>query len=171
MKKGIYFGTLPTSLPEERRLELVKEAGFDGVELPQSPTDEDSRIAKMQDGRTHLAHKAEHAVDMDSQAIVAVTLVWFIRDEQRRRQERQRDVSLGQHRVALGALRAQIGPAQPGSHPARGQRAVAEQRVVKGQHVGRAVVGMHRHRPQHGARQPTVERPIPACGVHPSSHQ
>jgi hexulose-6-phosphate isomerase len=37
VKKGIYFGTLPTSLPEERRLELVKEAGFDGVELPQSP--------------------------------------------------------------------------------------------------------------------------------------
>ena len=28
----------------------------------------------MKDGRTHLAHKAEHAVDMDSQAIVAVTL-------------------------------------------------------------------------------------------------
>ena len=28
----------------------------------------------MKDGRTHLAHKAEQAVDMDSQAIVAVTL-------------------------------------------------------------------------------------------------
>jgi transposase len=28
-----------------------------------SPADEDARIAKMKDGRTHLAHKAEHAVD------------------------------------------------------------------------------------------------------------
>jgi len=28
----------------------------------------------MKDGRTHLAHKAEHAVDMDTQAIVAVTV-------------------------------------------------------------------------------------------------
>ncbi len=28
----------------------------------------------MKDGRTHLAHKAEHAVDMKSGAIVAVTL-------------------------------------------------------------------------------------------------
>ena len=28
----------------------------------------------MKDGRTHLAHKAEHAVDMDTGAIVAVTL-------------------------------------------------------------------------------------------------
>ncbi len=36
--------------------------------------DEDARIAKMKDGRTHLAHKAEHAVDMDTGAVVAVTL-------------------------------------------------------------------------------------------------
>jgi transposase len=40
----------------------------------QSPADEDARIAKMTDGRTHLAHKAEHAVDLDTGAIVAVTL-------------------------------------------------------------------------------------------------
>ena len=39
-----------------------------------SPTDPDARIAKMKDGRTHLAHKAEHAVDLASGAIVAVTL-------------------------------------------------------------------------------------------------
>ena len=39
-----------------------------------SPVDEDARIAKMKDGRTHLAHKAEHAVDLDTGAIVAVTL-------------------------------------------------------------------------------------------------
>ena len=39
-----------------------------------SPTDQDSRIAKMKDGSTHLAHKAEHAVDLDTGAVVAVTL-------------------------------------------------------------------------------------------------
>jgi transposase len=39
-----------------------------------SPADGDARIAKMKDGRTRLAHKAEHAVDMDTGAIVAVTL-------------------------------------------------------------------------------------------------
>ncbi|HEY1208618.1 MAG TPA: transposase [Terracidiphilus sp.] len=39
-----------------------------------SPGDEDARIAKMKDGRTHLAHKAEHAVDLDTGAVVAVTL-------------------------------------------------------------------------------------------------
>src|SRR6266481_1973669 len=39
-----------------------------------SPTDGDARIAKMKDGSTHLAHKAEHAVDLDTGAILAVTL-------------------------------------------------------------------------------------------------
>ena len=39
-----------------------------------SPADEDARITKMKDGRTHLAHKAEHAVDLDTGAVVAVTL-------------------------------------------------------------------------------------------------
>jgi transposase len=39
-----------------------------------SPADADARITKMKDGRTHLAHKAEHAVDLTSGAIVAVTL-------------------------------------------------------------------------------------------------
>ena len=39
-----------------------------------SPSDPDARIAKMKDGRTHLAHKAEHAVDLSSGALVAVTL-------------------------------------------------------------------------------------------------
>ena len=38
------------------------------------PHDPDARITKMKDGRTHLAHKVENAVDMDTQAIVAVTL-------------------------------------------------------------------------------------------------
>ncbi len=37
----------------------------------QSPTDLDARIAKLKDGRTHLAYKPEHAVDLDSGAVVA----------------------------------------------------------------------------------------------------
>jgi transposase len=39
-----------------------------------SPSDPDARITRMKDGRTHLAHKAEHAVDVDTGAIVAVTV-------------------------------------------------------------------------------------------------
>jgi transposase len=39
-----------------------------------NPYDPDARIAKMKDGSTHLAHKAEHAVDLSSGALLAVTL-------------------------------------------------------------------------------------------------
>jgi transposase len=40
----------------------------------QSATDADSRIAKMKDGRTHLAYKAEHAVDLDSGLVLAAAV-------------------------------------------------------------------------------------------------
>jgi transposase len=40
----------------------------------ENPHDPDAKIAKMKDGRTHLAHKAEHAVDMESGCVLAVTL-------------------------------------------------------------------------------------------------
>ncbi len=36
-----------------------------------SPTDPESRITKMKDGRTHLAYKAEHTVDLESELVVA----------------------------------------------------------------------------------------------------
>src|SRR4051812_38356024 len=40
----------------------------------QNPHDPDAQITKMKDGRTHLAHKAEHAVDLDTGALLAVTV-------------------------------------------------------------------------------------------------
>lgn len=39
-----------------------------------NPFDPDAKVTKMKDGRTHLAHKAEHAVDLETGAVVAVTL-------------------------------------------------------------------------------------------------
>ena len=39
-----------------------------------SPTDPEARIAKLKDGRTHLAYKPEHAVDLDTEAIVAAEI-------------------------------------------------------------------------------------------------
>jgi len=40
----------------------------------QSATDPDARIARTKDGRTHLAYKPEHAVDIDTGAIVVATM-------------------------------------------------------------------------------------------------
>ena len=86
------FGATPASSYEEFLTGLAKASG---IETPtredlarldrkrkkrisnkdwKSPADADARIAKMKDGRTHLAHKAEHAVDLETGAVVAVTL-------------------------------------------------------------------------------------------------
>ena len=39
-----------------------------------SPTDSDSRIAKMKDGRTHLAYKAEHVIDLETELVLAAPI-------------------------------------------------------------------------------------------------
>jgi len=39
-----------------------------------NPSDPDAKVTQMKDGRTHLAHKVEHAVDLDTGALIAVTL-------------------------------------------------------------------------------------------------
>jgi len=39
-----------------------------------SPTDGDSRIAKMKDGRTHLAYKAEHVVNLETEVVLAAPI-------------------------------------------------------------------------------------------------
>ncbi len=41
----------------------------------ESSSDPDSRVAKMKDGTTHLAYKAEHVVDLDSDIIVAAVVL------------------------------------------------------------------------------------------------
>jgi transposase len=40
----------------------------------ESKTDPDSRIARMKDGTTHLAYKAEHVVDLDTEVILAAEI-------------------------------------------------------------------------------------------------
>ena len=64
---------------------LPRLASESGIETPtrakkgsnqewEHPQDPDARITKMKDGRTHLAHKVEHAVDMKTGAVLAVTV-------------------------------------------------------------------------------------------------
>jgi hypothetical protein len=65
----------PTYLTREQLAKLNRQGKKKGSNDEwQHPHDPDARITKMKDGRTHLAHKAEHAVDMETGAIVAVTL-------------------------------------------------------------------------------------------------
>ena len=48
-----------------------KKVGNDEWEAPH---DADARIAQMKDGRTHLAYKAEHVVDLESELVVAAEI-------------------------------------------------------------------------------------------------
>jgi transposase len=59
-----------------RRLDRGRKDKKVSNEQWESPSDPDARIAKMKDGRTHLAYKAEHAVDVVSEAIVATTVTF-----------------------------------------------------------------------------------------------
>jgi transposase len=59
-----------------RRLDRNRPDKKVSNQIWQSPIDPDSRIAKMKDGRTHLAYKAEHAVDVVTEAIVATTVTF-----------------------------------------------------------------------------------------------
>jgi transposase len=55
-------------LDRERKGKRLSNAGW------ASPSDPEARIAKLKDGRTRLAHKPEHAVDLDSGAIIAAEI-------------------------------------------------------------------------------------------------
>jgi transposase len=58
---------------DARRLDRKRKKSVSNDEWV-SETDPDSRIAKMKDGRTHLAYKAEHAVDLDTDLVVAASV-------------------------------------------------------------------------------------------------
>lgn len=40
----------------------------------ENPNDKDARVTKMKDGRTHLAYKTEHAIDLDTGALVGAAI-------------------------------------------------------------------------------------------------
>jgi transposase len=56
---------------EARRFDKTRKKKMSNEEW-ESQSDPESKIAKMKDGRTHLAYKAEHAVDLDSGLLVSV---------------------------------------------------------------------------------------------------
>ncbi len=57
-----------------RKFDKKREGKTCSNEDWESKSDPDARIAKMKDGRTHLAYKAEHVVDLDSEVILAAEI-------------------------------------------------------------------------------------------------
>jgi transposase len=88
-----------------RRLDRGRKDKKVSNEQWESPTDPDSRIAKMKDGRTHLAYKAEHAVDVVSEAIVATTVTFADRSDP---QSAPVTLSLAEANLVLAGSKAEI---------------------------------------------------------------
>ena len=91
-----------------RRLDRARKDKRVSNEQWESPTDPDSRIAKMKDGRTHLAYKAEHAVDLVSEAIVATTVTFADKSDP---QSAPVTLSLAEANLVLSGSQTQIAEA------------------------------------------------------------
>jgi transposase len=96
-----------------------------------NPHDQDARITKMKDGRTHLAHKAEHAVDMDTGAVVAVTLQEAHRGDTTTVKE-----TLAEAGAAIAELIEREAEAQPLEKPQVNLGGIEEVVADKGYHSG-----------------------------------
>ena len=99
-----------------------------------SPSDEDARIAKMKDGRTHLAHKAEHAVDLDSGAVVAVTLQGADKGD-----TTTLDETLSEAGMAVAELVGREAEQRPDEQPKVNVHGIEEVVADKGYHSGAVV--------------------------------
>jgi transposase len=67
-------GDEPPSDEELRRFDKQRKDKKVSNDEWVSETDPDSRIARMKDGTTHLAYKAEHAVDLESELLIAAEI-------------------------------------------------------------------------------------------------
>ncbi len=99
-----------------------------------SPTDADARITKMKDGRTHLAHKAEHAVDLDTGAVVAVTL-----QEADKGDTTTVDVTLCEAGDTVAELAVRDAELHPDDKPKVNVEGIEEVVADKGYHSGAAL--------------------------------
>ena len=59
---------------ELRRFDRSRKGKKVTNEQWKSPADDDARIVKMKDGRTHLGYKAEHTLDLESEFVLSATV-------------------------------------------------------------------------------------------------
>jgi transposase len=91
----------------------------------ESPVDPDARITKMKDGTTHLAYKAEHAVDLETEMLVAVEICQTTQGDA---QTLEDTAHLAQHNLQQAGSDVQVEDvvADKGYHSARGLADMAE---------------------------------------------
>ena len=102
-----------------------------------STSDADARIAKMKDGSTHMAHKAEHAVDMESGAVIAVTLQAADQGDTTTIHE-----TLAEAGETVAALIEREAEKTPEAKPQVSINGITEIVADKGYHSGKAVMAL-----------------------------
>ena len=70
---GVYVNYLGEGEGEARRLDRRRKKRVSNKDW-ESKSDPANRIMKMKDGRTHLAYKAEHVIDLESEVVAAATI-------------------------------------------------------------------------------------------------
>jgi transposase len=73
---GVVAAEDTPTIDEIKRFDKSRKGKKVSNEDWESPSDSDSRIAKMKDGTTHLAYKAEHAVDLKTEMIVSAEVYY-----------------------------------------------------------------------------------------------
>jgi transposase len=73
-EEGLAKSDEQPSVEELRRFDKSRKNKTVSNDEWKSPTDPDARIARMKDGTTHLAYKAEHVIDLDTEMILAAEL-------------------------------------------------------------------------------------------------
>jgi transposase len=94
----------------------------------ESPTDPDSRIARMKDGTTHLAYKAEHVVDLDSEVILAAEIYYATQSDKT-------------------TLEDSLQTAQMQQVEAGSEAVIAKVAADKGYHANEQLTNLHEHTP------------------------
>jgi transposase len=72
--EGVIDAAHEPTVEEVRRFDQKRKNKKVSNEEWKSTTDEDARITQMKDGTTHLAYKAEHVVDLDSDLVLAAEI-------------------------------------------------------------------------------------------------
>jgi transposase len=101
----------------------------------ESATDPDARITKMKDGSTHMAHKAEHAVDMETGAVITVTLQAVDQGDTTTVHE-----TMAEAGEAVAALIEREAEQTPESKPQVSVNGIKEIVADKGYHSGQSVM-------------------------------
>jgi transposase len=100
-----------------------------------SSTDANARISRMKDGSTHMAHQAEHAVDMETGAVVAVTLQGADQGDTTTIHETQAEAG-----EAVAELIAREADQKPEAKPQVCVNGISEVVADKGYHSGATVM-------------------------------